>query len=328
MTTATSYNANLIGQEMSTGDARALHRDLYAGEVLTKFHALNVTAGRHIDKKLSGGKSFKFPVFGTSKGATVHKAGDRIIPGKVNRSELTISLDERIYDAIFLDELDEILADVDARSIYTTEQAANLAKAKDATIFRLMLKAARSQGLIPGELPGGSRLFDAGFRSDASKLAKGLFDAATELKQKSVPMDGIAAFITPAQEALLVFNKETINRDWGGEGSFANGTIAKVGGVPLIVTNHLPAENLSTDASIAAAGFDAATIFAKYRGDYSQVAAIVAGTQAVATVTAIDLDVRFVQERGSYGELIATSYAYGGDVYRPEAAVELSVGAP
>lgn len=322
----TNFDPNLIGQQMGQGDARKLHRDLYAGEVLTKFHSMNVTEGRHVNKTLSGGKSYKFPIFGTSKGATVHKAGERIVPGKVNRSELTISLDERIYDSIFLDELDEILADVDARSIYTSEQAFNLAKAKDQTIFRLMLMAARSTGLIPGELPGGSRLFNAGYRTDAAALAKGIFDASTELKKKNIDPTSVSAFITPAQEALLVMNKETINKDWNGEGSYAAGTIARIGGIPLVVTNHLPAENLSSDATITAAGFDPSVVFAKYRGDYSQVAAIVAGTQAVATVTAVDLDVRFVPQRDSYGELIATSYAYGGGVYRPEGAVELSVG--
>lgn len=322
----TNFDPNLIGQQMGQGDARKLHRDLYAGEVLTKFHSMNVTEGRHVNKTLSGGKSYKFPIFGTSKGATVHKAGERIVPGKVNRSELTISLDERIYDSIFLDELDEILADVDARSIYTSEQAFNLAKAKDQTIFRLMLMAARSTGLIPGELPGGSRLFNAGYRTDAAALAKGIFDASTELKKKNIDPTSVSAFITPAQEALLVMNKETINKDWNGEGSYAAGTIARIGGIPLVVTNHLPAENLSSDATISAAGFDPSVVFAKYRGDYSQVAAIVAGTQAVATVTAVDLDVRFVPQRDSYGELIATSYAYGGGVYRPEGAVELSVG--
>lgn len=322
----TNFDPNLIGQQLGQGDARKLHRDLYAGEVLTKFHSMNVTEGRHVNKTLSGGKSYKFPIFGTSKGATVHKAGERIVPGKVNRSELTISLDERIYDSIFLDELDEILADVDARSIYTSEQAFNLAKAKDQTIFRLMLMAARSTGLIPGELPGGSRLFNAGYRTDAAALAKGIFDASTELKKKNIDPTSVSAFITPAQEALLVMNKETINKDWNGEGSYAAGTIARIGGIPLVVTNHLPAENLSSDATITAAGFDPSVVFAKYRGDYSQVAAIVAGTQAVATVTAVDLDVRFVPQRDSYGELIATSYAYGGGVYRPEGAVELSVG--
>lgn len=313
---------NMIGQENSTGDVRKLHKDMYAAEVLTKFHSMNVTAGRHVNKTLKGGKSFKFPVFGPSKGATVHKAGTRIVPKQVKRSELTISLDERLYTAIFLDELDEIMSDVDARSIYTEQQAANLAEAKDKTILRLMVKAARSAGLLDG-LPGGSRLVDAGFRTDAHALVKGILDAKAELKRKNVDLSTAVAFITPAQEALLILNRDSLNRDYGGEGSFAAGTIPRIGGIELVVTNNLPCEDLSTDASIAAAGYDAEEIFDKYRADYSKVAAIVATKNAVATVTAIDLDVRFVEERDSYGELIATSYAYGGGVYRPECAVEL-----
>lgn len=316
---------NIIGQKLGAGDERALHRDLYAGELLTKFHDLNVTKGHHINKVLKGGKSFKFPIFGISSGAAVHSFGERIVPRTQKRSELTIGLDKRLVDSIFLDELDEILADVDARSIYVQQMAENLAKQKDANILRMMIKAARSAGLIPGEFPGGSVLKDAGFRTDAAKLAKGLFDAGTELKTKNVSLDSVTAFISPAQEALLIMAKETINKDWGGEGSYANGTIAKVGGIKLLTTNNLPSENLSDDAAIAAAGFDPATVFASYRGDYSNTAAIISGNTSVATVTAVDMDVRFVEQKDHYGELIAASYAYGSGVYRPESAVELAV---
>jgi len=319
---------NLIGQNMADGDARALHRDLYAAEVLTKFHNAVVTAGKHVNKTLTSGKAYKFPVFGGANGATVHRAGERIVPKQIKRTELTISLDERLYHGVFIDELDEMLADVESRGIYAEQQAIELARLKDQTILRLMIKAARSQGIMPGEMPGGGRLFDAGFRTDASALAKGIFVAATILKDKNVAPSSVTAFITPAQESLLVMAKETINRDWGGEGSYANGVIARVGGVAIEAINTLPSEDLTDDTAITAAGMDPDTVFAKYRGDYSGTAAIVSSNQTVATVTAIDLDVRFVPQRDSYGELLATSYAYGGGVYRPEGAVELNVDVP
>lgn len=323
--TTTFTPVNVIGQKLGAGDERALHRDLFAGELLTKFHDLNVTKGHYINKVLKGGKSYKFPVFGSSTGAYVHSMGERIVPKTQKRSELTISLDKRLYDAIFLDELDEIMADVDARSIYVAQMAANLAKQQDSNILRMMVKAAESAGLIPGDTPGGSVLVDAGYRTNAAALAKGIFDAATELKTKNMSLDSVVAFITPAQEAMLVLAKETINRDWGGEGSYAAGSISRIGGIRLVTTNHLPSENLSTDATIAAAGLDPQSIFATYRGDYSKVAAIVCSNTAVATVTAVDMDVRFIEQKDSYGELIAASYAYGSGVYRPEGAVVLKV---
>ncbi len=316
---------NVIGQKLGTGDERALHRDLFAGELLTKFHDLNVTKGHYINKVLKGGKSYKFPVFGSSTGAYVHSLGESVTPKTQKRSEITISLDKRLYDAIFLDELDEIMADVDARAIYVQQMAENLAAQHDANILRMMVKAGESAGLIPGDMPGGSVLVDAGYRTNAAALAKGIFDAATELKTKNVSLDSVVAFITPAQEAMLIQAKEAINKDWGGEGSYANGSIARIGGIRLVTTNHLPAQDLSTDAKIVAAGLDPQSIFPTYRGDYSKVAAIVCSNNAVATVTAVDMDVRFIEKKDHFGELVVASYAYGSGVYRPEGAVVLKV---
>lgn len=319
---------NVIGQELSTGDKRKLHRDQYAGEVLTKFNDLLVTKGFHRQHSLRGAKALKLPVYGASHSARVHRMGTPVKYNENPRSELTLTLDERMYDAIFLDELDEILADINVRSIFTDMQAQNLAQLKDSTIFRLMIMAARSEGLIPGEMPGGTTLYNAGFRNDPEALAKGIYDAAVEFKSKNVNLNDVRAFITPAQEAMLIQNKETINKDWGGVGSYADGTIARIGGIQLVTTNNLPMEDVSNDNAIEALGLNPESIFPKYRGDYSDVAAIIAAPDAVATVEAVELDVRIVAHEDSYGHAIQTSYVYGGGVYRPECAIELSVGTP
>lgn len=317
---------NIIGQKLGAGDERALHKDLFAGEVLTKFHDLNKTKGHYVNKVLKGGKSFKFPVFGTSKGASVHNMGEQVVPTTIKRSDLTISLDKRLYKAMFLDELDEIMSDVDSRSIYAQQIAEELAAQHDSNILRMMVKAGEHAGLIPGEMPGGSVLINPGYRNDAYALAKGIFDAATELKTKNVSLDSVVAFITPAQEAMLIQGKEAIHKDWGGDGSYADGSIGRIGGIRLVTTNHLPMEDLSTDAAIVAAtGQSADSVFPSYRGDYRNVAAIIAGNQAVAVVTAVDMDVRFVKKEDSFGETLIASYAYGSGVYRPEHAVVLKV---
>lgn len=315
---------NMLGQQLATGDARKLHRDLYATEVQTKFLDKLVTEGKHMNKVLTGGKSYKFPIFGGASGLTVHTPGAAPTPSQVKRDELQVNLDERIVHTLFQDELDEALADIDARRLLVDAQAFALAKAKDSTIFRMMVKAARSPGLIAGEMPGGSTLKNAGFRTDAKALVSGLFDAATELQTKNVDLSTVSAFITPAQHSLLVQSKDVLNKDWGGEGSYAQNSIAMVAGIALTVTNNLPSENLSTDATIAAAGLDPALIFAKYRGDYSKLAAIVASDQAVATVTAVNLQTRFVPAEERFGEYVMTHYAYGAGVFRPECAIELA----
>ena len=316
---------NLLGQQNATGDQRALHRDLYATEVQTKFLAKLVTEGKHINKVLTGGKSYKFPMFGGASGLTVHTPGAAPSPSQVKRTELTVDLDERIVHSIFQDELDTTLSDMDARGLLVDAQAYALAKAKDQTIFRLMIKAAQSGPIIPGETDGGTVLTNAGYRNNASALSSGIFDIATALQMKNVDLSTVNAFITPAQHSMLIQNKDAITKDWGGEGSYAKGQLAMIAGIGLTVTNHLPTENLSTDASITASGLDPKIIFAKYRGDFSNLAAIVASNQAVATVTAVSLQTRFEAVPERFGEYIISHYAYGGRPFRPECAAILQV---
>lgn len=316
---------NLTGQKLATGDNRALHRDLYKTEVMAKFEDKLVTKDRVTNYTISSGKSWTFPVVGGASGLVRHLPGQAPTPRQIKRDEIRIDIDDRIVHTIYQDELDEKLADVNLRSHFTTAQAYALANAMDANMFRMMVKAARHAGLIAGEMPGGSTLVDAGFRTNSAALVKGLFDAATELQSKNVDLSEASAFLTPAQHSLLVQSKDVLNKDWGGEGSYAKNSVAMVAGIPLVITNNLPTQDLSSDATITAAGLNPETVFNRYRGDYSNLAGVVSTKQAVGVVTAVPLETRFTSVSENYGEFIQTSYVYGAGVLRPECAVELSV---
>lgn len=316
-------NVNRPGQSLGSGDPRALFKDLYMAEVLAAFHTANVTADKHMVRTISEGKSAKFPVTGIASGG-YHVPGTEILGRNIKHAEKVITVDDVLYSDVFVAKIDELMNHFDVRGIYAKEQGEFLAKLYDENVLRLMVLAARSAGNIPGVTPGGSRVVDAAMKTDASKLAASIFAARTELDEKGVPASDVNCFLKPAQLALLVQNKDTINKDWNGAGSYADGSIAMVGGVPLVKTTHLPGQDLSDDTAITAAGRDPAVILAKYRGDFSGTAGIVAHKGAVGTVKLMDLETEINYDFRRKGTLIVSSYALGSGILRPETAVELA----
>lgn len=314
---------NRIGQNLGAGDPRALFKDLYTAEVLAAFHTANVTADKHSVRTISEGRSAKFPVTGIASGG-YHVPGTEILGRNIKHAEKTITVDDVLYSDVFVAKIDELMNYYDVRGIYAKEQGEFLAKLYDENVLRLMVQAARSNGTIPGVTPGGSRIVDAALKTDASKLAASIFAARTEMDEKGIPASDVNCFLKPAQLALLVQNKDTINKDWNGSGSYSDGSIAMIGGVPLVKTTHLPSQNLSSDAAIAAAGRDPAVILEKYRGDYSGTAGVVAHRASVGTVKLMDLDVEINYDFRRKGTLIVSSYALGSGILRPECAVELA----
>ena len=68
-----------------------------------------------------------------------------------------------------------------------------------------------------------------------------------------------------------------INRDWGGAGVYADGTVLRVAGVQIVKSNNLP------QANSAATGENNT-----YNGDFTNVKALVMQKQAIGTVKLMD----------------------------------------
>jgi hypothetical protein len=57
-----------------------------------------------------------------------------------------------------------------------------------------------------------------------------------------VPEDDRYLYLKPAQYYLLINSgSRAINRDYAGDGSFADGTIFRIAGMKIVKTNNLPA---------------------------------------------------------------------------------------
>jgi len=295
--------------------ANALFLKVFAGEVLTAFDETNVMKDLHVARTIASGKSASFPVTGKAN-AAYHTPGTPLLgTQKIAHNEIVINIDDVLVADTFIANIDEAKNHYDVRAEYSRLLGMALAKEFDTRTQRVALLAARSAAKVAGGL-GGTSLVAAGSDTDGAALAAAIFNAAQVMDEKDVPENERVALVRPEQYYKLVQETSVINRDWGGAGVYADGTVLKVAGVQIIKTNNLPNTNVA-----AVAGENN-----NYAGDFSNVQALVMQKQAIGTVKLMDLAVQ--QTSGDFnvmyqGTLMAAKYAMGHGVLRPECAVEI-----
>lgn len=316
-------NANVtrIGQINGAGDVDALFLKQFGGEVLTAFEENNVALAHTQMRTINSGKSAQFPVTG-KVGAEYHVPGTEILGLSMKSAETVITIDDMLISHGFIANIDEAKQHYDVRSIYSTEMGRALARTMDKHIMQVGVLAARATNVLQGE-DGGSVIlnsFDGGtanFNMDGDALAAAIFAAAEQLDTKDVPENERVCFVRPQQYFKLVKAVNNLNKDWGGSGSYADGNIIKIAGIEIVKTNHLPNADLSAASGVEAGSGN------KYRGDFSNVSALVLQKQAVGTVKLLDLGMESEYQISRQGTLMVAKYAVGHGILRPQAAVEI-----
>ena len=165
---------------------------------------------------------------------------------------------------------------------------------------------------------------------DASFIRRAMFESARLLDEKDVPKSDRYAIVTPAMYYELVNNSSgtdvvsssVINKDVGGEGSLAAGTIVRVAGITLLVSNHLPnSTSLGSNDNnwLGASGND-------YRANYKHLAGIVFQKGGFATLKLMDLSMESEYLIERQGNLFVAKYSMGHGSLRPESVVVWSDG--
>lgn len=252
--------------------------------------------------------------------AYYHTPGEFIPGGKIKHAERVITIDELLISPTFIANIDEAKNHYDVRSTYTREMGAKLANTMDKHILQTAVQAARSAKTIddPDQF-GGSTIY--GVDADVGdSLADAMFEAAKLLDEKDVPEDQRFLFVRPAQFYAMAKSTKILNRDWGGEGSYAGGNVIRVAGITIVKTNNLPKTNV-TPGSLEAGTND------KYAGDYTNTVGLIMHPSAVGTVKLLDLGMESEYQINRQGHLFVAKYAVGHGVLRPEAAIELSSAA-
>jgi hypothetical protein len=331
--------ASRLGQVNATGDVDSLFLKVFSGEILTTFEEQNVMKDLHMVRTISSGKTAQFPVTGIAE-ANYHTVGEDIVDGSngylstIKHAERTINIDDVLIASTFIANIDELKNHYDVRSIYAKELGKALAKRFDLATMKTLFAAAGGTSPIGGN--SGTEVSGA-TTTTAAGLVDALYAVARSLDEKDAPDEGRFAILTPSQYyTLLTSDNVAINRDNGGVGNVAEGSIARVAGINLYKSNHLDTVIGLGDASADASADGSANndVFgasgAGYNGDFSALSGtgsakgFLAGTkEAIGTVKLLDLATESEYQIQRQGTLFVAKYAMGHGVLRPECAVKV-----
>ena len=222
----------------------ALFLKVFAGEVLTAFDETNVMKDLHVSRTISSGKSAQFPVTGKAN-AAYHTVGTPLLGTQnISHNEIVVNIDDVLIADTFIANIDEAKNHYDVRAEYSRLLGMALAKQFDVRCLQLGVLAARGSATVSGG-NGGTAITDADAATNGASLAASIFAAAQAMDEKDVPENDRVAIVKPAQYYNLVQTTDVINRDFGGAGVYAEGTVLKVAGIQIVKSNNLPTTNVS-----------------------------------------------------------------------------------
>lgn len=308
-----NFNINRQGQKDNAGDADALFLMVWSGEVINAFRESNVTLGRVITRQIDSGKSAQFPATWKAT-AAYHTPGVELVGSQIPNNERIITIDDLLVSDVSLDVLDTAKNHADYRGEYTQQLGFALSKRLDENHLRLGLLAARASATVTGG-NGGTALTDAdsldATTAGVDSLVSSIYDSAQAFDEKDVPADDRVVYVKPAQYYNLIeLSTKVIHRDYDGSGSISTGELGMIAGVTIVKTNNLPQNVVATGPTA-------------YQGTFTNTAAIVQHRTAIGTVKLLDMATEMEYSVRHQGWLIASKYALGSGILRPESAVEI-----
>ena len=342
-----------LGQSGQTGSNRELFLKQFSGEVLTSFEEKNIAMPLHRVRTINSGKSAQFPSIGVID-AGYHAAGQTILGDSVAHSEVTVTVDDLLVSAAFVPKIDEAMNHYEVRSTYSKEMGNALANAADKNIFSTILKAATtvSGGDQAGywahadfaginvEDPdaGGALTSTAGIidtdtgdtvatgQQIVDAVFKGLqkFDEHNVTGEKFLVLTPEAYYLLFGAQANTIVNT-AMNRDAGGNGSVALGQAPTIGGVKVLMSNHLPVSSQSTPTPLSTTSNSGEARNTAYNagGTVPNLKGLLFTKDAAATVKLLDLGVESEYQIDRQGTLMVAKYAMGHNVLRGKSAIAI-----
>ncbi|MFS9668729.1 hypothetical protein, partial [Klebsiella pneumoniae] len=193
-----------------------------------------------------------------------------------------------------------------------------LAQTYDRNLLSMAIKAARDpSGLGAGVAGQGSAASEnlGSVTPSTADIVTAIYDAAATLDEKNVPESDRFVIVNPSTYYALVQNDKLINRDFGQNGSYSDGTIMRVAGMQIVKSNNLAIDHVS------ATGYP--DFNSKYAVDASDTSALVIQRQALGTVQLMDMATEMEYDIRRQGTLAVSKMAVGHGVLRPECIIEL-----
>lgn len=313
------------GQNLQSGDDRALFLKLYGGEVFTSFDENNVFSDRHYVRTITSGKSAQFPSVG-GKDAVYHVPGTMTVGQAGNLTETVLTIDDFLEASSSIAEIDQAMTHFDYRQPFTREDGKAIARTFDKNVAAVGIQAALTSA---SRFAGSGDIYESktvGFvdnRADsntsAAALKAGMIAVNVNFDEKDIPEDGRNLFLKPAQYYVLAADNETISSDFGGAGRVQDLRIPQLYGFNLIKTNNLPTAQVT------------GTYQNKYNVDARNAVALAMHPSAVGTLKVRDLSVGMTGNDYTVthnATLIVSRMLVGHGVLRPECSALIRTGAP
>ncbi|WP_412058443.1 phage capsid protein [Bartonella sp. DGB2] len=301
------------GQRNAQGDEWALFRTEFITDVMAQYHALCLYRERHQVRRIERSKSATFPLIGGTK-ATYLEAGAFIEGQKFQHSDVTILLDNPTAANVYLADFEEDMSPVDFRAHYSQEMGTALATMFDQNVARVAVQAAREKSYFVGGDGGSIIKGGKDVATDGELIKNTLFKAMELFNYKKVPQTERFCFVSPTTYAAAAATTDLINKNWGGEGSLAQGKLGTVAGITIISTINLPQGDQRADSDV----------LPRYRGDFSKTAFHLMHRDAVGTVMLKEMTTSIDWVPTNQSTLLTAKYMAGHGVLRPECAIEVT----
>jgi len=311
-----NYTVSNLGQVAAAGSTNALFLQLFSGEILTAFERANVALDKTQVRTISNGKSASFPIIGKTT-AAYHTAGTELTGVAIKHNERVITIQDLLVAHTFIANIDEAKNHFQVRSLYANELGNALAVQMDKHIFQTIYNASKATALDPQA--AGQSVTEANFLTDGKKAAEAIYAAAQILDENDVPESDRFAAVSPAVYYNMIKDTTaaTINRDFGGQGSFADGNVFKIAGIQIVKTNNLPSGTISSGVGSGSIVGGAGNLGGTFTNDK----AVVWHKSCSATLKLLDLSTEMEYSARHQGTLMVAKYAVGHGVLRPEASV-------
>lgn len=337
------FSPSRLGQANNSGDTNALFLKVFANEILATFEKTQIMKPLHTIRTISSGKSATFPTIGTAK-SLYHTPGDDLLSSNANSlskygtdfnmNEVVINIDKMLVSSTFIPNIDELQNHFDVRGQFSKELGTALAQRFDKAVLKTLAAGAAGSG--KSGQPDGIQITSA-----TSNTAAGLIASLTKIAQKldenDVPDDGTRfAILTPEQYyTLLGADNIAINRDFGGTGNVASGSLTQVAGINIFKSNNLKSilinnigssdvevnddENANNNPYGAVSSSQDG-----YNKDISGLDFLAGHPSGVGTVKLLDLSTESEYQIRNQGTLFVAKYAMGHNVLRPGACVSVA----
>lgn len=304
-------NPSRVGQANLAGGTDALFLKVFSGEVMSSFNAKTVMADKTRVRNITSGKSAQFAAIGRI-GAQYHTPGTEITGSNVEHGEKVVTIDDLLISDSFIANIDEAKNHYEVRSEYSNQMGAALAQTYDRSLISLAVKtaAAAEAGAVADQ--GAAANTNIGATPTVQTIVDALYAEAAAMDELYLPAEDRFVIVSPSTYWGLVQNNKLVDRDYGENGSYSDGTIIKVAGMSIVKSANLGINHtLNTGDYPDTSG-------AKYMTDTTGISALIMQRTALGTVKLMELASESEYDIRRQGTLMVSKMACGHGAIRPE----------